>query len=142
MAKCHKCGAKTKFLINICEACSQDERRGTESLEKQEVNTNDGAHADGISSKENTSVINRIDTESKYGTARGFSSFLEILGWLVVVAGGIAAISMQSMAGLLAGAGLAITGFMLIMGAQVTKAVVDTADHTREIHILLKGRSN
>jgi hypothetical protein len=78
----------------------------------------------------------------KYKAAQGVSGFIELIGWLVVIGGGIVAIGSVSGGALflLPGIGITISGLFLVMGAQVTKATVDNANNTREIIKLLKRR--
>ena len=46
-----------------------------------------------------------------------------------------------SLVALLPAIGTAVSGFLLVMGAQATRAIVDTADHAREIRAFL-GRTS
>lgn len=86
--------------------------------------------------------VENINTE--YGVAKGVSSVTSFIGWGLVILGVFVGLSplmegSQSRYGgiswlaVLPGVGTAVSGFLLIMGAQVTKATVDTADYTREL---------
>lgn len=84
---------------------------------------------------------------SDYNVAIGVSGFVAVVGWLLVAAGVIAAgfaleQTSQAMRTPTAGAVLVAlipslisvgVGFLLVMAAQLTRAVVDTADYAREI---------
>ena len=85
---------------------------------------------------------NRVNYKTDYGVARGVCSLVSFLGWLLVFGGVIVALTAiggssrygsVSLIAMLPGLGTAVSGFMMIMGSQVTRATVDNADHTREI---------
>ena len=86
--------------------------------------------------------------KSQYETSRKVSMFISGFGWLVFAIGIIAALAglvsgLQSRYGLgvmgvLPGIGLVVSGLMMVVAGQVTRATVDNADHTREILALLK----
>jgi uncharacterized membrane protein len=84
---------------------------------------------------------------SDYDVAKGVAAFIAFAGWALVVIGVIGVLvalqqATQSnrmtsggvvMIALMPGVISAGLGFLLVMGAQVTRAVVDTADYAREI---------
>ena len=76
------------------------------------------------------------DTTS-YDTERGVANIIEFIGWLIVVAGiiaGMVAVVYKGGAiGYFGAFGVSLSGFLLIMGAQVVKATVDNADQIRKI---------
>lgn len=85
---------------------------------------------------------------TEYGVARGVSTFISFVGWLFVIAGVLFFVSGTSstvpasmffQVGM--GIGLVAGGLLLVMGAQVTKAVVDTADHSREMLTIMRGEN-
>lgn len=91
---------------------------------------------------------NSLKYDSDYGAARGVAKFISFLGWLVFIGGVlmsliglIAGMEAQSRFGgggvsiisMLPGFGISIAGLFLVAGGQVTRATVDSADHTREI---------
>jgi len=88
--------------------------------------------------------------ESEYRAARAISSLLSFVGWLLFVAGIIAALQGVSVAWrvpefsvltmAIPGIGISLGGLVAVAAAQVTRATVDNADHTREILVLLKGK--
>jgi hypothetical protein len=87
---------------------------------------------------------------SDYGTARGIAQVISVIGWIVVAVGSLAAIAGLSgsnqfggvsLLAVLPGLGIAVSGLLLVVAGQVTRATVDNADHTREILKLLKERS-
>jgi hypothetical protein len=72
--------------------------------------------------------------DTRYGTARVLASFLEVIGWIVIVLGCLGSIMATINFGLwgsLAGIGAVFSGLIIIVFAQVLKATVDTADNTR-----------
>ena len=89
---------------------------------------------------------------SDYGLTRSLSMFLAFLGWLICVGGvvvafiGVFAGSARfsggglSFVAVLPGVGLAISGLFLVAAAQVARAAVDNADHTREILKILRTK--
>lgn len=96
---------------------------------------------------------NRVPTH--YGTAKGVSTFLAFVGWLLFAAGIIAAlIGFNSFNGpygmvdittilmTLPGLGFAFSGLLMVASAQVVKATVENADNTREILVLLQEQRN
>jgi hypothetical protein len=88
---------------------------------------------------ESENGISSFSVKTDYGVAKSICSLVTFAGWATIVIGVIVvlfAFAADSNLGLLAipsGVGLAAAGFFLIMGAQVTKAAVDTADYAREI---------
>jgi hypothetical protein len=83
------------------------------------------------------------ELKTKYGTARGVASFIEFVGWLVVIigvfVGFLGGSSNAGLVGILIGAAVAFSGLMLIASAQVVRATVDTADNTQHMVTLLKN---
>lgn len=86
----------------------------------------------------------RVQYDSDYGVARGVCSLVAFFGWVLVLVGGSVTIMAIvngtnaryggfSLLAILPGLGTVVSGFLMIMGAQVTRATVDNADHTREI---------
>lgn len=86
--------------------------------------------------------------KSEYETSRKVSMIISGFGWLVFAIGIIAALAglasgLQSrygigLMGVLPGIALLVSGLMMVVAGQVTRATVDNADHTREILALLK----
>lgn len=88
---------------------------------------------------------------SEYDVARLISKVMAFFGWLLVLVGlaagalGIAAgIEARgggmSILGILPGLGIAVAGLLLVAAGQVTRAMVDNADHTREILKLARAQ--
>ena len=84
------------------------------------------------------------DRDTRYGVARSVATVISLLGWVLVALGALVAVAAVAtglnsrygavtLVAVLPGLGTVVSGFLLIMGAQVTKATVDTADHTRKI---------
>lgn len=74
--------------------------------------------------------------KKSYGTARAVLSFLEAVGWLMVIAGGILAFAafMNSNAGIsgaiIFGGGITVVGLFNVALVQIARAQVDTAENT------------
>ena len=85
-----------------------------------------------------------VSETTSYGTVRGVANFIEFIGWLIVVAGiiaGMVAVVYKGGAiGYFGAFGVSLSGFLLVMGAQVVKATVDNADHTRKILAVLEKK--
>jgi len=84
-----------------------------------------------------------------YGYAVGMSQFVSFLGWSAVLAGVVALFSANSRYGVnitvtVLGFVSIFFGFVALMGAQMTRATVDTADYTREIlnHLVTNSENN
>jgi len=86
----------------------------------------------------------KVHYKTDYGVARGICSLVAVFGWVLVIGGFIVAfVSLGggssrygggfSLITMLPGLGTVVSGFIMIMGSQVTRATVDNADHTREI---------
>jgi len=107
-----------------------------------------------ISNSSSASSSKNISTyQSNYGVARKISKFLSFIGWLVFAIGVVFALAglasgTQSQYGegvtllaLLPGIGISISGLFLVAAAQVTRATVDNADHTREILNIIREKA-
>ena len=86
--------------------------------------------------------------KTNYGVARTVCTIVECIGWVIVLVGaGVVILSLfergsfgaNVYSGIISGVGMAVTGFFMIMGAQVTRANVDNADYTREIMEVIKN---
>lgn len=98
--------------------------------------------SDTVDASSNKATLNSFKTS--YGAARSTSTAITFVGWVMVFIGVIATfIAIVSgldsghgglaLLGVLPGFGVAVSGLLLIVAAQVTLATVDSADHTREI---------
>ncbi|SCY56917.1 hypothetical protein [Desulfoluna spongiiphila] len=139
--KCDLCGANS--MINygnseskLCEKCSKT----TEGIELTKIKT---APTQNLESKSEA-------TKSNYGIAQKITSLMEFIGWGVIGIGGLIVLigilgaSQDAgfmILGLLSGLATAVSGLFLIAGSQITKAMVDNADYTREILTLMKNRA-
>ena len=140
--KCELCGANSRINYGnsnavLCESCSK-KGEGVE-LTKQDKNPI------------NESQTNVSSVTSNYEVAQKIATIMSFIGWTIVVIGvmvalvGSAGMSQNPYArggsaiiGLLPGIGMSISGFFLVAGAQVTRAMVDNADNTREILNLMR----
>ena len=134
--KCSSCGQANDTWISKCKACGN-------SLSNAGEGKFDKA-AFKVERSENEDDKNSFQYRSNYGTARGVSGFIAFIGWLVVFAGfiGIFLAIDTGVSALMFGLGTVISGLFLVMGAQVTQATVDNADHSREILNLLSQKMN
>ncbi|MDO3380253.1 PDZ domain-containing protein [Geoalkalibacter halelectricus] len=84
--------------------------------------------------------------QTKYGVTLALCSLFSFVGWAIVFLGFLAAFAGFASEGrfslmvVLPMLGVSVTGFFIIMGAQVTRATVDNADHTREILKALRSK--
>ena len=114
---------------------------GIEEVEEVPINSNTNAAPQVVSHGSHT---NNDGYKTKYGVAHGVSNLTCYFGWGLVIIGAIVTLvsivnGIKSQYGglslfdTLSGIGITVTGFLLIMGAQITLATIDNADHTREI---------
>ncbi len=82
---------------------------------------------------------------STYKTARTISQVVSFIGWAVVVLCifGLFVMSLHNFAGgLLVFAGGILSGILLVIAGQFTRATIDTADNTGKILALIKSTNN
>jgi len=126
----------------ISYARSQDKQNNPTRGTRNESHANSSAHSSAA------------NYQSQYGAARTVSMFISFLGWAVFAGGIIAAIAGfagmgsggrygggVSLLALLPGLGMAVAGLFLVAAGQVTRATVDSADHTREILNFIKNHA-
>ncbi|MBE0508122.1 MAG: PDZ domain-containing protein [Marinospirillum sp.] len=85
-----------------------------------------------------------VQFESQYKVNQALTTLTSIIGWLVF-GGGLAAsvillLDNQFGMGLSAGI-IAVLGLALIQISQISRAITDTADYTREMYLLQKNKS-
>ena len=71
-------------------------------------------------------------------TTSNISGVIEFIGWVTIVSGLIISLYLRSngadvISSLLPAIGATISGLVFIMGAQITRATIDTANNTKEI---------
>lgn len=76
---------------------------------------------------------------TQYGTSKAVSTLGVVLGWLVILAG-IVVLPVQGISGIWSSITLILTGFAIIQVSQISRAITDTADHAREIMVLLSRK--
>lgn len=82
--------------------------------------------------------------ESRYGVAKLMVGFQTVAGYVLLAVGviallmGLSSRGLDGLGGIIVGAFFMIGGIVTIGLAQITAAVVDTADYSREIFLLLK----
>ncbi len=91
------------------------------------------------------SQIPPVTTEhDDYVTTRAISSFIAFLGWLTVIAGGIAIFTAFSnfryggILALLPSLGIMVAGLFLVTSGQITRAIVDNTNYNKQMVGLLK----
>lgn len=106
-----------------------------------------------ITTETSTTLANTVsgdgipNVKSQYGVAKSLSQLQTFIGWVGVAVGGFVAIfgidsgGYGPLIGIVIGVILAIGGLIIVGLAQLTKAVVDTADYSREILYLLHQQS-
>lgn len=135
---CSDCGAEVSIEDEFCPECGAN----ISEIEEDEELT-----ADSSGETSNTDTY-----KSSYKTARGISEFVSFLGWLLFIVGIVIALvgfvggiksryGGVSLIAMLPGLGTAVAGLLLVMGGQVTRATVDSADHTREIMNILREKA-
>lgn len=79
-----------------------------------------------------------------FGFSKGFVRFIELLGWIAILSGVVVvviALQERRPEALFAIAGLFIgSGMLSVLGAQMARAQIVTAESARAIHDLLKER--
>lgn len=82
--------------------------------------------------------------ESQYKVNQALTTLTSIIGWLVF-GGGLAAsviLLLDNQAGMGLSAGIiAVSGLALIQISQISRAITDTADYSREMYLLQKNKS-
>lgn len=95
-------------------------------------------HAETVEKKVRNVSQPSLQETSSYQTAKSFSQFLEFIGWMMVLASvALAAYTVGELnsamgIGLALALGLFTAGLLVVAGAQIQRAVVDTADHTKD----------
>lgn len=90
---------------------------------------------------ENEVVINKpVKTgyTSSYDTTRAISLIISFIGWFMIVISIVVCV-FTSFVLLLPAIGVIVSGLLLVMGGQLTRAMIDTADHTGEMIVLMKN---
>ncbi len=82
--------------------------------------------------------------KSQYGTTKVYIGIMNLIGGLLFIFGTIAFIFIlfggdRDTIDIIKSLSVAIFGLMTIVGAELTKAVIDTADNTHEILLHLKS---
>lgn len=138
MWKCKKCGEESGDTFDSCWSCGTS-LDGTQSVDIKEFK----------SIKED--VVKRdnfTDYTTKYSTARMISQFVSFVGWVVVSMSVIIFLVYMAkgsrnsfaMIGLFPSLGGVISGLLLVMAGQMTRATVDTADNTGHMLDIMKKR--
>lgn len=88
-----------------------------------------------------------VKEHSEYTLARVLHKIFIVLGWLIIIFGTIAAfVAMgktysNSLAAAIPGLTICFAGIIIIAAAQITLAVIDTADNSRRILEALRARN-
>jgi hypothetical protein len=140
MWKCKKCGEENEDSFDSCWSCAVSEDGSVA------VNPKESRYIKEDAAKGETPT----GYTSTYGTARGIAQFVSFVGWIVVGISGLVLIvilakSTESrgnfaLMGLLPALGGVISGLLLVMAGQLTRATVDTADNTGQMLSVMKRR--
>ncbi len=139
--KCTSCDKDIRINFGnasrvLCQSCNDEKK----DLPEESVTNNAPAS-------------NMEKAESNYSTAIGVANILMYCGWFIVAIGIIAAFmglgsiskyatGLQILISTGPGIGVAISGLFMVATSQVTRAVVDTADNSREMLKLLQNKNN
>ena len=89
-----------------------------------------------IKSDKILSITNIGVQQNSYGTSILIAKFISFIGWIAVVAGIALVLSGGFFIfGISSTISIISSGFMLILGGQITRAVVDNANYTKQILI-------
>ncbi|MEN6420521.1 MAG: hypothetical protein ABFD76_01125 [Smithella sp.] len=141
MWKCKKCGEENEDTFDSCWSCSTDH---------DGISSTDTKTLKSLKEDVSTSDYSKSEYTTTYGTARATAQFVSFIGWavfiisLLILAGslikslgpdqGFALIGIfPSFAG-------AVSGLLLVMAGQMTRAIVDTADNTGNMLAITKKR--
>jgi type II secretory pathway predicted ATPase ExeA len=132
MWKCKKCGKENEDSFDSCWSCgvTQD---GTESVKEDIAKSN-----------------SPLDYTSTSGTSRMIASLVSFLGWVIVaisvlillfsLVGSLKENSGLALMGLFPSLAGIISGLLLVMSGQLTRALVDTADNTGQMLAIMKNK--
>jgi len=119
---CNKCGTENDVLSKKCSKCG--------------LHVDDNAILPSVKSAEYVST---------YKTARTISQAVSFIGWVVVVLSVYLLIQMSLTGfpwGIFVYGGVLLSGILLVIAGQFTRATIDTADNTGQILALMKGKNN
>lgn len=127
--QCEKCGQRTMLDFAKCPSCGYERPPYWQSKESIEP-----------ADKEHVSVP--VETEEKYGIARGLASFISFIGWADMIFGSIFLL-VVGLGGDPAGAIMMIIGnifacLVAIATAQILHIFIDTEKNTRKTSIALE----
>ena len=89
-----------------------------------------------------SSLENKGIEKSHYNAALSISRFISFIGWIMVCVGVFMVfIGMGNIIGVFPGFMSAISGIILVAMAELTRAVIDNADSTRQILHFLKQKA-
>jgi hypothetical protein len=131
MKQCPNCGLSNPDDAVSCE-CMYDFAQGTAAgqplVRRSEVDASTGY-------------------TPTYNTARGIAQLVSAIGWFAVGIGGLVLLAGMSqgrggaLMSIVPALGAMLGGFLLVSTGQLTRAAVDTADHTGAILAVLKTTS-
>jgi len=135
MGKCKKCGTELEWGFDSCWNCGTGQDGATSpNPQEYQAMKQDAAHY-----KTTDSYV------SSYDTTRTIATVVSFIGWFVVVISAVSVLvclrQKSGMWGLMPALGGTITGLLLVMTGQLTRAMVDTADHTGQMLFLMKKKN-
>ncbi len=132
MWKCKKCGKENEDSFDSCWSCGVT-KDGTESVKEDIAKSN-----------------SPLDYTSTSGTSRMIASLVSFLGWVIVaisvlillfsLVGSLKENSGLALMGLFPSLAGIISGLLLVMSGQLTRALVDTADNTGQMLAIMKNK--
>ncbi len=138
--KCQSCGNPTRINYGssgefLCAVCAEDGAKSPAAGNQIPAATDGSTTISGVQ-----------PISSNYGAARSVAFFVAFVGWGIVALGVTSVIALVSpyyyfqMEPLLVflGVAVSVSGLLLVAAAQVTRATVENADHTREILNVLR----
>jgi general secretion pathway protein A len=132
MWKCKKCGEENEDSFDSCCSCGVNQD-GTESVKEDIAKSN-----------------SPLDYTSTSGTSRMIASLVSFLGWVIVaisvlillfsLVGSLKENSGLALKGLFPSIAGIISGLLLVMSGQLTRALVDMADNTGQMLAIMKNK--
>jgi type II secretory pathway predicted ATPase ExeA len=132
MWKCKKCGKENEDSFDSCWSCRVNQD-GTESVKEDIAKSN-----------------SPLDYTSTSGTSRMIASLVSFLGWVIVaisvlillfsLVGSLKENSGLALMGLFPSLAGIISGLLLVMSGQLTRALVDAADNTGQMLAIMKNK--
>jgi hypothetical protein len=134
MWKCNNCREDNEDNFDMCWSCGADKKGAL----NKDFDTSESVQESTYNEK------GVIEFKKSYETATLIAQLTSAIGWITIVAGIIVTFTGSMIQGMqlipiLAGF---IVGLPLILAGQVTLAIVDNANNTKEMLEIMKGNEN